>query len=66
MRRIYMSQYICIKKMENDMVILATLEDNEQFQMPKKILPKDSREGDVLKLNLSFDPFKTLEVQKNL
>ncbi|NMA95409.1 MAG: hypothetical protein GX974_05175 [Clostridiales bacterium] len=61
-----MSQYIYIEKIKEDTAVVTALEGEEQFCIPKYILPAYSREGDVLKLELSFDPYKTLEMKSIL
>lgn len=60
-RGVYMRHSVYIKEIMGDIGILTFLEGKDHIKMPLKYLPKGSREGDILKMELSFDPFKTLQ-----
>jgi hypothetical protein len=46
--------------MEDQAVILFEGEEDQVF-IPKKYLPRGCREGDILSITISFNPFETLK-----
>lgn len=50
-----------IRELIDDNGIISPLKGQDRIVIPMEYLPKDCRVGDVLKFNISFDPFGTLD-----
>ena len=55
-----MSWDMVVKEIKGEKGILVSREGTDQIEIPAKYLPSGCRKGDVIKLNISFDPFETL------
>ncbi|MFO7294388.1 MAG: DUF3006 domain-containing protein [Clostridia bacterium] len=51
---------VAIKRIEGQQAVVA-FQDGEEVVIPLKYLPPQCRVGDVLKLEVYFNPFETLE-----
>lgn len=59
-----MIKYI-IDRFENNWTIIETAENPSiSFALPKNILPKNSKEGDVLNINITTNKEETLKNKK--
>lgn len=51
-----------IDRFENDWAIIETLEDPIiTFNLPKNILPREAKEGDILNISFTIDNEETLK-----
>lgn len=57
---------VYIKELVEDTGILVFLDGEHEIEMPLRYLPKGSRQGDILQLELFFDAFKTLKWREKL
>lgn len=60
-----MSRRIEIMNMKEGWATISIHGSAQSMEVPLSLLPKDSRQGDILQLQINFSPFRTLEALKD-
>lgn len=55
-----------LKDLIGDNGVISPLKSQDRILIPIEYLPKGCRVGDVLKFKVSFDPYGTLDLMKEL
>lgn len=65
-----MKLFAVVDRFEGDMAVLYVDKEDYMLNLPKKFLPEHICEGDIVKLEITFDAFATLfrrrEMQKKM
>lgn len=56
-----MQWQVIVKHFMGDQAAILFEDEEDQVLIPKKYLPQGCREGDILSITISFNPFETLE-----
>lgn len=55
-----------IDRFEGEYAVLLIEQEEVQMDFPKKLLPEDIKEGDILRINIELDPDETSAQEKRV